>query len=669
MEKGAVNRSEKYDVELLARRKLLTRGFVTKMTTCAAFLLILVSTAALTLHVDRQTYLLFLAFAAILLASFALLFQEREKLKVATLQLTILAETTGGCCWEWDVQTGRIRLSPEGGAVFGRDVETLDELSELAHPDDRGIFLQTARKVAETPADSLLDFNVEFRMQSIKGEWRWFAVRNSATGKHVLKGKITTLVGSFLDIDDHKRAVDAMRDSEKRLETIFKSAPGGMAVTDSEGNLLEANQAFHDMLGYSPGELQGVPILSLAKTRQGREGAELIAEALKECGDGGSCGARQVEESFIRRSGEHIVLNYGLSRIHDFDGNIQNYIFSGVDVTLQKERTLKLQQLHFLIHSLLRTQHRDHLVEGMLEYLKSTIANSACAVYRSIGDKQRGKNKPNSKVELECVAWYEVDGIAIPDTAMVEQAMTTKAPFMERSPGGLATRVVSPLTFQSRSVGALDLCKPSGLQPSELEMHQLLVDYVSGFWVLYDLLALREEEAFIDPLTGIWNRRYMLRRMQEESERVLRYGGTVCLAMGDMGNFKHTNDNYGHTKGDEVLIKTAAVIRRNLRQTDSVGRYGGDEFVLLLPNISEKAAEMVLNRIKQDLENLAIRSDDANPESPLIKVVLDFGVSFFSSDCPGTLADAINKADETMYTNKQARKAKAAQAGKPERRE
>ncbi|MDR2527587.1 MAG: sensor domain-containing diguanylate cyclase [Synergistaceae bacterium] len=658
-EKSVGNGSGKHDMELLVHHKLLTWDFVVKIATCAAALVVLASAAALTLHADGRTYMFFLAFAAILLAHFTLLVRERERLKVATLQLTILAETTGGCCWKWDVQTGRIRLSPEGSAVFGRNVETLDELSELTHPDDRHIFWQIAQDAAKT--SSFPDFNVEFRMQSVKGDWRWFAVRNSATGRHALKGTVLTLVGSFLDIDDYKRAVDAMRDSEKRLETIFKSAPGAMAVTDGKGSLLEANQAFHDVLGYSPGELQGIPILSLAKNRRDREGADLIGEALQERGGGD---ARQIEERFVRRGGEDIVLNYGLSRIYDFDGNVQNYIFSGVDVTLQKERTLKLQQLHFLVHSLLRTQQRDHLVEGMLEYLKSTVANSTCAVYRSVEDKPRDK-----KVRLERVAWYETDDVTIPDCAMVEQAVASKAPFMERGPSGLATRVVSPLIFQSRSVGALDLRKPEGLQPSELETHQLLVDYVSGFWVLYDILAIREEEAFIDPLTGIWNRRYMLRRMQEESERVLRYGGNVCLAMGDMGNFKHTNDNYGHAKGDEVLIKTAAVIRRNLRQTDSVGRYGGDEFVLLLPNISEKAADMVLGRIKQELVSLDIRGDDADPQSLAIKVVLDFGVSFFSSECPGTLADAINKADEAMYANKQARKAKAAEAGQPERRE
>jgi diguanylate cyclase (GGDEF)-like protein len=189
-------------------------------------------------------------------------------------------------------------------------------------------------------------------------------------------------------------------------------------------------------------------------------------------------------------------------------------------------------------------------------------------------------------------------------------------------------------------------------------MYQLLVDYVAGFWMLYDLMALREQEAFIDPLTGIWNRRYMIRRLQEESDRIARYGGNACLVIGDMGNFKHTNDNYGHTKGDEVLVKTAAVIKKNLRLSDSVGRYGGDEFILLLPNISQQDADAVFNRITLELGNLRIKGDDTDPNSDIVTVIMDFGSAIYPGKAP-TLMETINVADEMMYANKIKRKKQA----------
>jgi diguanylate cyclase (GGDEF)-like protein len=330
-------------------------------------------------------------------------------------------------------------------------------------------------------------------------------------------------------------------------------------------------------------------------------------------------------------------------------GNIGLYFEEQSDRSELDTHAQHLQRLHSLIHSLLRTQNRDHLLDGMLQYLKEVVSDSVCVVYLFVDDKINGDS------QLERLAGYEEEDIPLPDSALVLDAIIQKNSLMEYDERGMEIRRVSPLIFQTQSVGAVDLHKPSGLLPTELKMYQLLVDYVSGFWVLYDLMAIREEEAFIDPLTGIWNRRYMIRRLQEESDRIARYGGNACLVIGDMGNFKQTNDNYGHTKGDEVLVKAASAVKKNLRLSDSVGRYGGDEFILLLPNVSKKDAEIVLKRITLELEGLQIKSDDDDPDSPMITVVMDFGLAIYPGKA-ATLMETINLADEAMYANKMERK-------------
>jgi diguanylate cyclase (GGDEF)-like protein len=242
----------------------------------------------------------------------------------------------------------------------------------------------------------------------------------------------------------------------------------------------------------------------------------------------------------------------------------------------------------------------------------------------------------------------------VPDTRVTD-SIATNSSFAEYDEKGLETRRISPVFFQDRVIGAVDIRKPSGMSSSELKLYQLLIDYVSGFWTLYDLLARREEEASIDPLTGIWNRRYILRRLQEENDRIVRYGGNACVVIGDMGEFKHVNDTYGHTKGDEVLSKSAATIQNNLRISDNVGRYGGDEFLLLLSNIVEADVRTVLERIQKGLNQMNILSDDSDPSSPPIKVVMDFGMAFYPNGA-SSLIDTIALADEAMYANKIARK-------------
>ncbi|MDR3230233.1 MAG: diguanylate cyclase [Synergistaceae bacterium] len=740
---------------------------------------------------------------------------ERKNSAQVSSYLTMMTDVTGGCYWDWNPATGAMRFTPDGTSLFGRDVASLDDFISLMHPDDAWMFRKAAERTL-LPDERL---NVDLRMQSAAGEWQWFVARSGAV-RYGADGAVVSVRGALVDIDDYRLAVDAMRASERRLSAIFKSAPGGMAVTDCEGRVLDANQAFYDMLGCSAEELQGVPIMSLLETPRGGDPGHVMEEILREC-EQNEDSHFHLEEKFVCRDARRIVLDFGLSVLLDVDGNIQSYIFSGIDITLQKEHeselklltenqrwlfdflrrfnefhgvaqlfhalkenlsqvvsfsslrlvipsfmgrawvmdgatdltretaaeeaerllaptaplgesyaarkaiawgdlprdvgggkakarsmlaipliyrentwgimglesaslnayteqdltlmsivgsniglyfeeesnrveldrhTESLQQLHSLIHTLLITRNREHLLEGMLEYLKNVVFDFACAIYLFSG------NVGGEGAELELLAWYNDEKVPIPETSPVLNAAARGVPVVEYGETGLETRWVVPIMFQKQSVGVIDLCKPSGLLPSELKVYQLLTDYVAGFWMLYDLMALREEEASVDSLTGIWNRRYMIRRLQEESDRITRYGGNACLIIGDMGNFKQINDNYGHTKGDEVLAKVAVAIKNILRLSDSVGRYGGDEFIVLLPNVSKLDADIIVNRMKQELSQLQIRSDDSDPESPLIQVVMDFGMALYPGGAT-TLLDTINLADEAMYASKIARKA------------
>jgi diguanylate cyclase (GGDEF)-like protein len=319
----------------------------------------------------------------------------------------------------------------------------------------------------------------------------------------------------------------------------------------------------------------------------------------------------------------------------------------------ERKHVHRLQKLHDLVHSFLRAQNRDQLLRETLRYLEAAIPDSACDVYLFVGGRKGGDSP-----KLEHLTGYGTgegdEDFSEPD-ARVMKAILSDSSFVEHGGNGLETRIISPIFFQNHSAGAVDIRKPSGMPPSQLEMYHLLIDYVSGFWTLYDLIAQREEEASTDPLTGIWNRRYMLRRLLEESDRIARYGGNACLVLGDMGNFKYVNDTYGHVKGDEVLSKTASTIRGNLRMSDNVGRYGGDEFLLLLTNITKEDVDMVLERIQSEISRMHILSDDADPNSPPVPVTIDFGMAFYPNGSL-SLVDTVALADEAMYSNKAARK-------------
>jgi diguanylate cyclase len=110
-----------------------------------------------------------------------------------------------------------------------------------------------------------------------------------------------------------------------------------------------------------------------------------------------------------------------------------------------------------------------------------------------------------------------------------------------------------------------------------------------------------------DPLTGIGNRRLIMARLQEESERVQRRGKPYALVILDADNFKRINDTWGHNVGDRVLVEICQAMKEGSRQYDLCGRWGGEEFLLLLPETSLDDARIVVERIHKTVCSISMR--------------------------------------------------------------
>lgn len=155
--------------------------------------------------------------------------------------------------------------------------------------------------------------------------------------------------------------------------------------------------------------------------------------------------------------------------------------------------------------------------------------------------------------------------------------------------------------------------------------------------------------AWRDELTGVYNRRYLDRRLQEELYRSTTSGSTFTLAMIDLDQFKYINDTYGHPAGDWVLKQLAKRMAQAFRTTDIICRYGGDEFVVILLESSRQLAEMALKRLQRELAS--------NPVVlPSEGIGLDLSLSIGISSYPEngcTMADLLAAADAAMYRNKQ----------------
>ncbi len=180
------------------------------------------------------------------------------------------------------------------------------------------------------------------------------------------------------------------------------------------------------------------------------------------------------------------------------------------------------------------------------------------------------------------------------------------------------------------------------LKRSILTMAQELEDAISK---LKSEKEQFEELALKDPLTGLNNRRAFI----SESNRILdlakRHGEPLSLLMLDIDNFKKINDTYGHDVGDLVLKKLAEVIKKNVRSSDIPARFGGEEFVILLPKTDEKGALLVAERIRKDFRNASVQVDGKN-----VWTSVSIGVAAFGGS--EDLDALVKKADEALYQAK-----------------
>ncbi len=177
---------------------------------------------------------------------------------------------------------------------------------------------------------------------------------------------------------------------------------------------------------------------------------------------------------------------------------------------------------------------------------------------------------------------------------------------------------------------------------SFLDNQHHLIDLLNK---LHDMLI--EHQHCFDALTGAINRKSISLLLEQSFESVKRYDLTFSVAMVDADHFKQINDNYGHMVGDQVLKQISMFLRQSLRKTDCVGRYGGEEFIILLPETEENAAYKVLEQCRESLSQHDIDTGNGN-----INVTVSIGVTQLHVDDDDAW-QAVKRADFALYRAKE----------------
>jgi len=204
---------------------------------------------------------------------------------------------------------------------------------------------------------------------------------------------------------------------------------------------------------------------------------------------------------------------------------------------------------------------------------------------------------------------------------------------------------ILPIVYDNQILGGLCLyqVKQSSFLPIILKI------IFAELKILMRILWLHSETKYLsvtDELTGLYNRRYFRQILDVEFSRAKRCSSALSLGMLDIDHFKNINDTYGHQFGDKVLSEISSIIRKSLRKTDIVARYGGEEIIIVLPETTLSSAHIPLEKLRRLIEE-----HDFVYEGTTIHVTASIGLSTYGLDVPNE-SELIKRADEVLYKAK-----------------
>ncbi len=207
----------------------------------------------------------------------------------------------------------------------------------------------------------------------------------------------------------------------------------------------------------------------------------------------------------------------------------------------------------------------------------------------------------------------------------------------------------APIRFNDRCFGVLSVESSRHFSAGDVDFFTILSGHLGVLMAMHELIRGNERMALEDELTRLWNRRYLFGVLERQQGVVERKGGHFAVVMIDMADLKSVNDRMGHLVGDAVIRRFSECLRATARTSDIVGRYGGDEFLVILPGAGAAEAAGFVERMRRSLEKI-------HPlEMAGLSLQADFGIAVMPDEA-ATVQEALRTADGRMYEEKEQRK-------------
>jgi len=559
--------------------------------------------------------------------------------------------------------TGVIRYSsPATTQVLGYAVDDFvgQNAFALIHPEDRGRVEQLFARCLQEPGTQVM---AEYRFRHQDGSWRYV----EGLGSNRLDDPLLrAVVVNLRDVSDRKRMDEARRASEEQFRTIFEGAPIGIARLDLEGRVVDANRALERMSGYVISELRGRQFTDLVAGDDVELARADLASLLA-----GRREAYHAERRYTQKGGTAVWANVTVSVVRDAAGQPQFCIGMVEDITDRKNAEEALRKsnkrLTGWVAELEQRTREIGLLSEMGDLLQAcrsaeeahaVIARMAPQVFPNVAGSVSVLGVANNLVETVAV-WGPPTGERVfgPDECWALRR--GRAHLVEDIQLGLICKhmhrplslpyVCVPMLAHGEAVGLLNLNLPEEGRVSDAlqRLGMTVAEHVALALANLRLHETLRAQSIRDPLTNLFNRRYMEESLEREMRRAVRGRHSVGIIMLDLDHFKRVNDEYGHEAGDTVLRELGAVLQRNIRGEDIACRYGGEEFTLILPEASLADAAQRAEQLRGAIKSLPIRYR----KQSIGPITVSLGVAVFPDHGP-TGEAVLRAADAALYQAK-----------------
>jgi diguanylate cyclase (GGDEF)-like protein/PAS domain S-box-containing protein len=460
---------------------------------------------------------------------------------------------------------------------------------------------------------------------------------------------------SALDITDRKRIETALRRSEEQYRAVIETSPDGFWIVDRQGRLLEVNEAYARLSGYSRTELQAMTIADLEVNESP---AEIVARTEKIIRDGSDL----FQTLHRAKSGRVWQAELNIAYWPIADGRF----FSFIRDVNRRQRSEALLKVRLHLSEAAARDSLDELLRVALD-IAERFTGSTISFFHFVDPDQEHvilQTWSNNTLKTMCTAVGKGQHYPISQAGVWADCIRQRQPVIHNDYASLPDKkglpeghaslirelVVPILRNGEQSVALLGVGnKPEDYDEDDLEVVQQLaamaMEVVERKWAEERIAHL----AYHDPLTELPNRALLTDRLQQAMAKTVRDQRRLAICYLDLDGFKPINDAWGHAQGDQALISVAQRLKQCVRAGDTVARIGGDEFALLFNDLVDlDECEQALDRVIATLRILL----PVAGQSPAL-LTASMGVTLYPDDHSDPDA-LLRHADQAMYAAKQA---------------